>query len=46
MAGWDYLEWFYPPSHFNDENGRGVDFKLAGNDLLHFQDDEGSYADV
>ena len=42
----DYLDWFYPPSHFSDEDGHGIDFKLTGNNLLHFQDDDGSYADV
>jgi hypothetical protein len=42
----DYLEWFYPPSHFADENGHGIDFKLTGNNLLHFQDDDGSSANV
>lgn len=42
----DYLEWFSPPSHFYDENGNGLDFRMTGNDLLHFQDDRGGYADV
>jgi len=42
----DYLEWFSPPSHFYDENGNGLDFRMNGNDVLHFQDDRGGYADV
>ena len=42
----DYLEWYSPPSHFYDENGNGLDFRMNGDDLLHFQDDRGGYADV
>jgi hypothetical protein len=42
----DYLDWFSPPSHFTDENGNGLDFKLTGTNVLHFQDDRGGYADV
>jgi hypothetical protein len=42
----DSDDWNYPPSHFNDENGNGLDFRLIGADLLHFQDDRGGYADI
>jgi hypothetical protein len=42
----DYLEWFSPPSHFYDENGNGLDFRMNGKDVLHLQDDRGGFADV
>jgi hypothetical protein len=42
----DYMDWHSPPSHFTDENGNGLDFKLTGTNVLHFQDDRGGYADV
>ncbi|MGD1278428.1 MAG: hypothetical protein ABR964_14540 [Tepidisphaeraceae bacterium] len=42
----DYSGWYSPPSHFNDENGNGLDFRMSGDDRLHFQDDRGGYADI
>jgi hypothetical protein len=42
----DSDDWNYPPSHFNYENGNGLDFRLIGADLLLFQDDRGGYADI
>ena len=35
-----------PPFHFHDEHANGIDFRMPGPDLLHFQDDRGGYADV
>ncbi len=42
----DNQDWNFPGSHFVDPDGNGMDFKLTGPDLLHFQDDRGGFADV
>jgi hypothetical protein len=42
----DNQDWVYPPSHFLDPDGNGMDFTLNGPDLLHFQDDKGGFADI
>ena len=35
-----------PPFHFQDQHQNGLDFRLNGDGLLHFEDDRGGFADV